>query len=91
MNSNKDYSNAYDLHELCKNYPDLMRVRTFVPGRTIILVNNYNLIKKLFVENAEFFSNRPKLGWLDKNLFKGKGTVFFNCENLFDLNIKQLK
>ena len=67
-------SNVYLLHEMSQQYPDLMTFRTFFGGPTTNLVHNVDLIKKLFVQNADSFSNRPKLGWLGENLTKGKGT-----------------
>ena len=65
---------------MSKKYPDLMTFRTFFGGPTTIFVHNIDLIKKTFVQNAEIFSNRPKLGWLVENLTKGKGTVIFHTD-----------
>ena len=71
-------SNADHFLKLYKQYPDLLTFRTFFGGPPTIMVNSYDLIKKLFVQNAESFSNRPKLGWLGEQLTKGKGTVILH-------------
>ena len=71
-------ANADAFLKLYKQYPDLFTFKTFFGGPPIIMVNSYDLIKKLFVQNAESFSNRPKLGWLGEKLTKGKGMVFLH-------------
>ena len=40
---------------------------------TMILLHSYELIKKLFVQHADCFSNRPKDRWLTHRILKGKG------------------
>ena len=71
-------SNADKFLKLYKQYPDLLTFKTFFGGPPTVMVNSYDLIKKLFIHNAESFSNRPKLGWLGEKLTKGKGTCDLN-------------
>ena len=54
-----------------RKYKDLFTVNITGSGTTIFLTS-FDVIKKLFVHNAEYFSDRPKL-WLLNFLTKGKG------------------
>ena len=55
-------------------YKDLFSVN--VPGSgTLIFLTSFDLVKKLFVQNAEWFSNRPRDHWLLNYITKGKGKI----------------
>ena len=47
-----------------------------IDGRTVIFVHSYEIIKKLFVQYADYFSSRPKGRWLEHHLIKGKGNKY---------------
>ena len=47
-----------------------------IDGRTVIFLHSYEVIKKLFVQYADYFSSRPKGRWLAHHLIKGKGNKY---------------
>ena len=69
-------STADFLFKIYNQYPVISRLKTFFGGPPTVMVHSIDLLKKMFIQNAEYFSNRPKLGWLTEHLTKGKGTVF---------------
>ena len=53
-------------------YKDLFSVNITGFGNLIFLTS-FDVIKKLFVQNAEWCSNRPSNFWLSNYVTKGKG------------------
>ena len=58
-----------------KAYKDLYSVTT--GSGPLINLTSLDLVKKLFVQNAEWFSNRPSNRWLINYISKGKGKSKF--------------
>ena len=66
-----------------RKFKDLCTVK-FIDGRTIIFLQSYEVIKKFFVQHADYFSNRPKQLWLDHYIYKGKGNnYYFTLFNIY--------
>ena len=59
-----------------RNFKELCTVN-MIYGRTVIFLHSYEVIKKLFVQHADYFSNRPKETWLEHRIFKGKCNKYY--------------
>ena len=61
-----------------RKFKDLCTVN-MIGSRSVVFLHSYEVIKKLFVQHADSFSNRPKSRWLVHYLSKGKGNKFKYC------------
>ena len=55
-----------------REYKDVFSVKITGFG-AMVFVNSFDLIKKLFIQKAAWFSNRPDNLWLINYIFKNKG------------------
>ena len=58
--------------EWVRTYKDIFAFKQ-MGAPPVVMITNLDWIKRLFIHNADYFSNRPSDMWLVNQLTKGKG------------------